>query len=414
MHASGVRVAGSSLLVLSLLACQTAEFGATVVTGSADPARDVGAVQAAVDAGGRVALRGTFDFGDRGRVLIRRDVEITGVDGATIRGGFFSLYSPVPETLPPAAPGPRIAIRNLRFDGALWAPVNIGHASALVVSGNRIGGVRPHPLPLPGVTDAQTMAGVLYGMAWAQGLSNRRYVPGVFTGPVRIENNVVELQPPRPEATLGYGIYGQWSEGADTLIAGNRVSGASRTAFEAIDHYRGPDGSGRIVVRGNELATASAGLPFPGRQTPNGVLVGYFSDRKAGTDPARAVPIEIEGNRIEGRGPVSMGVAVLADGAVVKGNTVTTGGTTSLALMVSGSGVQVVGNTLRGSGAAALLFNPFDVFAASRNRVQGNDFGGFRAERGQVALNKGTADNGCSGNAGLARVVDEGERNACR
>lgn len=401
------------LAAMGLAGCQSLEFGATVVHGTADPARDVPAVQGAVDAGGRVALRGTFDFGERGRVILKRDVQITGVDGALIRGGFFTFFSPVPQTLPPAAPGPKIAIRNLRFEGALWSPVNIGHASGLEVTGNRIAALRPHPLPLTGVSEGQTVAGVLYGMAWAQDLRNRRYAPGVFTGTVRIEGNVIDVLPERPAATLGYGIYGQWADGVDALIAGNSVSGASRTAFEAIDHYRGSDGAGRIVVRGNQLATATAGVPFPGRQSPNGVLVGYFSDRKAGVDPTRAVPIEVVGNTIEARGPLSMGIAVLADGVVVKGNVVTAGGTTSLAMMVAGAGVELSGNVLRGSGQGGLLFNPFDVFTASRNRVSANDFGAFTGERGQVVMNKGSADNVCSGNTGLAKVVDEGERNRC-
>jgi len=49
-----------------------------VMVGTGDPRRDVAAVQAAVDRGGTVVLKGTFDFGDRGRVLVRRSVSISG------------------------------------------------------------------------------------------------------------------------------------------------------------------------------------------------------------------------------------------------------------------------------------------------------------------------------------------------
>ncbi|MEM7130878.1 MAG: hypothetical protein AAF702_31445 [Chloroflexota bacterium] len=51
---------------------------ATIVTGQADPTIDVPAIQQAVDAGGIVVLRGTFDFGEEGRVILRKDVLISG------------------------------------------------------------------------------------------------------------------------------------------------------------------------------------------------------------------------------------------------------------------------------------------------------------------------------------------------
>ena len=346
-HAS--RMMLGTTLVAALAGCQSLGSTGTVVVGTGNPAKDVAAVQSAVDAGGSVALRCTFDFGDQGRVRLSRDVEIVGRDGATIRGGFFTFLSPVPATLPPAGPGPRIVIRDLTFTGALWSPINIGYASALVVSGNRISGLRPHPLPLPNTPDGQVQAGVLYGMAWAQAMTNRRYAPGVFSGPVTIENNVIDVRADRPAVTLGYGIYGQWTEGVEARIAGNSVTGATRTAFEAIDHYRGADGRGRLVVEDNRLATAEAGLPFPGTQTPNGVLVGYFSEPKAAVDPARAIDMRIERNLVETRG----------------------------------------------------------------RKLIGNDFSGLRAQRAQLVMGKGTSESACSGNVGLTQVVDEGIRDRC-
>jgi len=49
-----------------------------VVAGHENAALDVPAVQAAVDAGGKVLLKGTFDFGVTGRVLLKKDVTICG------------------------------------------------------------------------------------------------------------------------------------------------------------------------------------------------------------------------------------------------------------------------------------------------------------------------------------------------
>jgi hypothetical protein len=116
----------AALSVVLLAGCQTLNLPTTTVSGTGDPAKDVPAVQAAVDGGGTVTLRGSFDFGERGRVLVRRDVNIVGVEGASIHGGFFTFYSPVPEVLPPTVPGPKVAIRNIHFDGALLTPINIG------------------------------------------------------------------------------------------------------------------------------------------------------------------------------------------------------------------------------------------------------------------------------------------------
>lgn len=406
-------VLGIACAVAALAGCQTLGGGGTVVTGTGDPAKDVAAVQAAADAGGRVVLAGTFDFGERGRVTLTRDVEIVGRDGATIRGGFFTFMSPVPATLPPAGPGPRIAIRDLTFTGALWSPINVGHASALVVSGNRISALRPHPLPMPNIPEGRTQAGVLYGEAWAQGLKDRRYVPGVFTGRVIIERNVIDVRTDAPALTLGYGIYGQWTDGVDATIADNTVTGATRTAFEAIDHYKGPDGSGRIVVRGNRLATAEAGLPFPGPQTPNGILVGYFSDRKAAIDPARAVPMEIEDNAVETHGRTSTGLSILADGVRVRGNTITIDGDTSVAALVLGSDVELAGNVLRGRGGVGVGVGTFDVLAGRGTRLVDNDFGGLQAARAHVVLNKGTSGAVCSGNRSVGKVLDEGQGDRC-
>ena len=398
-----------------LSACAALGPSGVVVTGTGDPAKDVAAVQAAVDAGGRVTLAGAFDFGDRGRVTLNRDVEIAGAPGATIRGGFFTFHAPVPATPGPSGtPAPRIVIRDLAFTGALWAPINIGHASALVVRNTRIASLRPHPLPLPGVTDGQAVAGILLGSAWAQPLGPaRRPVPESFGGPVTVADNLIDVKTDRPASTLGYGIYAQWTGGMEAVVSGNTVTGATRTAFEAIDNWRGADGRGRITVRDNRLETADAGLPIPGRQTPNGVLVGYFSDRKAATDPARAVPIDVSGNRIGTHGTTSMGIAVLADGVRVADNTVTGDGEQSVAVLIAGSGTEVVRNTLRGRGTAGVVVNPSEPLAASRNRLVDNDLDGFVGARGQLVLNKGAADNVCGGRP-PGKVVDDGERNRCR
>lgn len=66
---------GTCLIVIiySISSLPNAEGQQTTVMGQSNPATDIQAVQAAVDQGGTVLLKGTFDFGDKGRV----DIEAT-------------------------------------------------------------------------------------------------------------------------------------------------------------------------------------------------------------------------------------------------------------------------------------------------------------------------------------------------
>src|SRR5256885_7995250 len=93
----------------------------TVVVGANDPAVDLPAVQAAVNGGGRVILKGTFDFGSAGRVIIKNDVDIGGeidvhdTPVTTIGGGEWSFHTPYPTQMPPPVAGPKVAVHDLHF-----------------------------------------------------------------------------------------------------------------------------------------------------------------------------------------------------------------------------------------------------------------------------------------------------------
>ena len=54
----------------------TPSYDSTVI-GKRDSEQDVKAVQEAVDKGGTVLLKGTFDFGPKGRVDIKNDVAVS-------------------------------------------------------------------------------------------------------------------------------------------------------------------------------------------------------------------------------------------------------------------------------------------------------------------------------------------------
>ena len=117
----------------------------SVVLGTANAEIDVKAVQEAVDKGGTVLLKGMFNFGQKGRVNIKNDIEIIGETDMTgrpmtkITGGFWTFHSPLPSTeLPLPGPGPKIKIKNIHFDGATWTPMHFPYTSGAEISGNKI------------------------------------------------------------------------------------------------------------------------------------------------------------------------------------------------------------------------------------------------------------------------------------
>ena len=67
-----------SVLVTFLVAAGTLYAYDSVVTGNNNPELDVKAIQDAVDKGGTVLLKGTFNFGQKGEVIIKNDIEISG------------------------------------------------------------------------------------------------------------------------------------------------------------------------------------------------------------------------------------------------------------------------------------------------------------------------------------------------
>ena len=360
-----------------------------VVDGLNDPARDLARVQSAVDRGGAVILRGTFDFGDSGSISIRRDVEILGEMPAgqvstRIKGGRRSFHSPLPNTLPPAEPGPSIAIRGIHFDGAFWTPIHIAYARRVVVADNRITGVRPvrSPAPILGREDLFLQQGVSLGPTFS---FPGAYPAGSLTGEVRVERNHVDLASADPTRTMGQAIIMLWATGARAYFVDNTAVNVSRNAIEALDNYPDRDGSGFVVIRGNDVTTPVDGLAFPSPSFPNGIVVGWILDMKSSADPAKRMKYVIADNTIRTRGDTSMGIAVLVDDAVVVNNTIRAEGKLSVPMMLFGSDATVTGNRIEGTGVAAVhLSARRKPLAGSRNLLVGNATSSFRPAAGMA------------------------------
>jgi hypothetical protein len=359
----------------------------TVVHGLDDSSRDPARVQSAVDRGGTVALRGTFDFGDAGSVSIRRDIEIlgelpNGQPSTKIKGGKWTFHSPLPNSLPPAEPGPSIAIRGIHFDGAAWAPIHIAYARRVVVSDNRITAVKtvPSPAPLLGREGLLLQHGISLGPFLS---FPGTYPAGSLTGEIRIERNHIDLATGDPTRTMGQAIILLWATGASAHVVDNTVVNVSRNAIEALDNYPDGNGNGFVVIRGNDVTTPVDGLAFPSPSFPNGIVVGWILDMTSGADPARTMRYIVSSNAIRTRGDSSMGIAVRTNGAVVANNTIVAEGKASRPIVLFGSDSTLIGNRIEGTGAAAVHISArAKPMTGSRNLLIGNAISSFRPTSG--------------------------------
>lgn len=396
-----------------LMAAQPGSYD-SVVVGKGNPKADVAAVQKAVDQGGSVLLKGTFNFGQKGQVIIKEDVAIVGESDSKeqpltkIEGGFWTFYSPLPSTeLPLPGPGPKVIIKNIHFDGATWAPMHFAYISRAEISKNKITNFHPYPIPRKwkGGDKLFVAAGMLIGTYFAHKEKN---LPGAVTGRLIVENNHVDLKCNDPRMTLGYGVFVARTWGAAIEIKGNRIRNASRSSIESLDNYLDKEGRGSVLVAGNNIVTPAVGIPFPATSTPVGILVGWFFDPSGASDPSRNSKITLIRNYVQTNGETSFGIGTFAGGVAVLGNRVEVrGGSKAAGILQLGSNGFIARNKIDGSGGFALQDVAYKTFKGSRNTFAWNDVSGFRAI---------TADYLCTGNENTligtkCKMIDKGKEN---
>lgn len=375
----------------------------TLVVGHGDPALDVPAVQAAVSAGGRVTLSGLFDFGASGRVVITRDVRIRGTGDATVRGGFFSFFSPLPP-LPVTGPGPAISITHLTFEGALHSPVHIAYASGVEIGHNTIRDVRPRFVPAFGYFAHQGLIVGTYGQYPPV------VVPGALTGRIRVHQNDIDMTSPNPASTLCMGVFLNRTWGSDVSVTENAVSGCARNALEVLDNHRDEAGAGQVEISHNRLRGWTTGVPYPNSHRPNGIVAGWFFDPGGATDPARNPRIRISENRIELEAPEATGIFAASNGVVIEENRLTVSGVNARGIYLGSSDGLVAENSISGNGQIAIDVSPFYpaiLVPANRNTAACNDVSRFHALVADLHL--GGNDNTVIGFAGT--VLDTGTGN---
>jgi len=404
-----------SVLVSFLVATGTLYAYDSVVTGNDNPELDVKAVQEAVDKGGSVLLKGTFNFGQKGQVNIKNDIEISGESAdkgspmTKIMGGFWPFHSPLPSTeLPLPGPGPKVKIKNIHFDGAVWTPMHFPYTSGAEISGNKITNVQPYELPIKwkGGDTLWVNAGALLGTRFAH---REKFLPGGTTGLLTFENNEVDLKCANPKITMGQGAFYLWTWGATIEIRGNTFRNVSRNTIETLDNYRDESGIGKVTITDNKIITPSDGCPFPGPTSyPNGIVVGWFLDMSGGTDPSRNSKTVIMDNYIETSGEHASGIISLGDGTVALENKIVMGGgSKSKGITLLGSNGFAARNKIEGSGAWAMRTIQWKQLKGSENTFAWNDISKFNAS---------SADFMCLGNdntfvGAKCNVFDKGKNN---
>ena len=392
----------------------TPSFDSTVI-GKRDSEQDVKAVQEAVDKSGTVLLKGTFDFGPKGRVEIKNDVAIWGERDSKGRpltkiiGGFWTFHASLPSTdLPLPGPGPKIKIKNIHFDGVTWSPMHFPFTSGAEISGNNITNVQPFKLPIKwkGGDFVLVQTGIVLGTRFAH---KEKFLPGAVTGKLVVENNEIDLKCENPKITMGHGVFFPWTWGATIEVKGNTIKNVSRNSIESLDNYLDGEGRGSVTITGNDIITPAEGCPFPGATTyPSGIVVGWFFDRSGAADPTKNTKITIASNFIQANGELSTGISSMSDGTLILENRIElNGGPKTKGITQLGSNGFIARNKIDGSGEWAVSALQWQEFKGSGNTFAWNDIRGFKASN---------ADFLCSGNQNTfvgpeCKVVDKGEDN---
>jgi Right handed beta helix region len=231
----------------------TAAAQVITVVGTGDPTVDVPAVQAAVDQGGRVVLKGRLSFdapptiaeqpeGALGMILISKTVAISGAlddhgQMTDIEGGTNPFYV--------EAPGAHVSIKGLHFLHSKVRVIRVVAAGGLVISSNRIEGVASTGGNVDGIQiDTSPGASVPIGDQLEQA--------GNVAGTLLIANNDIDMQAQTGHNYLGIVVFAAGKSPdreVDLYISGNQITNSNERPINiySID--------GRAYIERNVITT---------------------------------------------------------------------------------------------------------------------------------------------------------------
>lgn len=371
---------------------ESAAAQATFVVGTGNPDMDIPAVQAAVDQGGQVFLKGHFSF-DRpptvpnavaglppATVLISKAVAIFGTpdqqnDTTTIEAGTIPFYID--------APGDGVTIQGLRFvhptEGAILAYA----VSGLTIASCKIEGITPVPNSIGN-------SGIFIGTSPLPTLAQPGH-PDYVTGQLSIVNNDIDaVGGTVMDNMLGITIFsvGQSPDKeVDIYVSGNMI----RNVTEPAINFRLV--GGKAHVTGNVIETGLvSSRQSPGPEVIRAVNIGSYVIAHNSIESEWADP------DAKGIGVFSQFAAWPMEGALVVDNDVTMSPPAGTAFTSLSAGIEIRGyagnnivayNRVHGSARAAIALDPFKGGIPHDNVFKLNQVDGFDAAIADVYMGTG-------------------------
>lgn len=397
---------GSFTVIAGTLAAQPA-----VLVGTGDPNRDVPAVQAAVDRGGRLLLIGHFSFNGLptvpdgaiyGRIVtVSKDVVISGIrdqngDLPTIEGGEWPFLVDAVDA--------HVTIQGLHFvrprGGAIW----IYAVSGLLVTGCRIENIEPSAEFAKDAGQAGPLSSAIFVGADPHPPSVTQLgKPENFSGTLAILNNDIDVGAIPGAQTLGIVMFnvGRFPDKeVDVYVSGNNLTNTTEPAinFRVV--------GGRAYAERNVLKTGVTGGSDAIRVVGSGSYLIAHNSIDCGWANGAATGINVFGQASPLNQEAS---AIVVDNDVTMSapqDTVFT--TASAGIVVRGfaQGNSVLNNKLRGRARAALAVNNLNGGIPGNNSFVANDLDGFQSSLADIFVDTGVTNTSVIGRQ--ARIEDHG------
>lgn len=385
---------------------------ASVVVASGNPAIDVPAVQAAVDRGGHVILRGHFSF-DRpptippvfarypsATVLVSKPVTISGDEHdetTSIAAGTIPFFV--------NAPGAHVEIRGLRFLRPRGEAIVVYKVSGLVIASCRIQGMEMLPTSLlNGATGIEVNTSGFSFPSLAQ-----PGTPENVSGKIVVANNDIDVGGSASQQTLGLIVWGIGVPGAEVevQVTGNTIRNVTERGIYLSRVVGRTDVTRNLIVSGR----------IPGPVPPMGI---YASNLGSHVIAHNTVHAQWQTGEAWGIQVQSSVAGWPMSGALVTHNDIGMEATPGTTFGVRSAGIQVrsttggtvqenqiLNNAIRGHARAALAV---EISGAGSTAVDNafiqNRFAGFTPSLADVLVGPGAVRT-CI--AGPGTVVDHGD-----
>lgn len=402
----------------TVLVCVGSAAAQTVVVGTGDPDTDVKAVQAAVDQGGEVILKGHFSFDKPpavptaaaglgpATILVSRPVVISGTgedenELTTIEGGTIPFYV--------EAPGSPVTIQRLRFVHPSVDAINVFAVSGLTITSCKIEAVEP----------GKTLGGEGIGI-YTTFLPPNPTNPGKpenISGTISIVNNDIDVLGGKQinDPMLGITVFsaGVPGAGVDVYVSGNSIRNVTEPAID----FRLV--GGRVYIERNVVKTGSVSGSTPRPHAIRAVNSGSYLIAHNSIDCGWESP-DAEGIGVFSQVRPEVGQQWPIKSAIVVDNDVTMSppegtvfGTFSAGIGVYGSAQSnvVLNNRIRGRARAALYLDVFRGGIPDNNALVLNRFDDFEASVadifvGDLVTNTRIVGQGTIEDHGVGTIVE--------